>query len=85
MARDRDKIIGGFDVFKAAQRAAQENREIARRPGEVKQDAPLGGDKDAASGKKIATHIGRTVMPTKHHIMCYECSYEFDIAGIRPS
>lgn len=80
MAKDKDNIIGGFDVFKAAQRAAEESRGTTRRPKDlVKGGVDAGGQKSAA--RKIGSHIGSTVMPTKHHVMCYECTYEFNVSG----
>lgn len=76
MAREKD-IIGGFDVFKAAQRAARE-KTGAPRPAEA---PATSGDSTAPTAPKIGSHIGRTVLPTKHHVMCYECSYEFTVTG----
>ncbi len=76
VAREKD-IIGGFDVFKAAQRAAREKTGAPNRPEESTGAAPEG----PAAAPRIGSHIGRTVLPTKHHVMCYECSYEFTVTG----
>lgn len=35
----------------------------------------------APPGAKAGAHFGRTAMPTRHEVRCYECRYEFSITG----
>jgi len=73
-------MVGGFDVFKALERAQSEHGRQApqlaepARP-EDKEPAP------AAGLKKVASNIGRTVMPPKHELVCFDCGYAFEITG----
>lgn len=75
MPRERKtKIVDGYTVFQAARRA--EGKE---------EDTPPRDESPAVQGDgaapKIASHIGRTVLPTKHDITCYECAYAFQLTG----
>lgn len=77
VARSRKSdIVDGFNVYKAAQRAAQEGR----KPSDAEEPPPSSG-KPPEGERKIGSHIGRTVLPTKHEVTCYECGYEFQLAG----
>lgn len=68
-------IVDGFNVYKAAQRAQGETR--------VQPPAPTASPKAAPPDQpaRIGAHIGRTVLPTRHNIICYECAYEFQLTG----
>ena len=68
-------IVDGFSVYKAAQRATTEPQSQPQAP--VTPPRPAPPDEPA----KIGTHIGRTVLPTRHDIICYECAYEFQLTG----
>lgn len=72
----RAQVVGGFDTFKAAQRAAREPPAQAPAPGQP--GTPPGP-------KKIASRIDHTALPTKHEIRCYECGYEFQLTGRTPT
>ena len=72
----KSEIVDGFNVYKAAQRAAQGSRTKRR----VDSGSSVGTGPDL-EGKKIGVHIGRTVMPTKHDGVCYECGHAFQTSG----
>lgn len=78
MARNRKSdIVGGFDVYRAAQRAAREQP--------LPEDAESASDVAREKAPKIGSHIGRTVLPTRHEVTCYECGYEFQMTGAAKS
>jgi len=73
--RRKSDIVDGYSVCKAAQRA--EEHVVGR-----EEPAPEPATKSAASTEDpIGKRIGRTVMPTRHHITCYECGFEFQLTG----
>ena len=72
------KVVGGFDTFKAAQRAAG-----SVRSGKGAERKPSGGT--SGGPVPIASRINHTALPTKHEIMCYECGYEFQLTGRTPT
>ena len=75
MPRERKtKIVDGYTVFQAARRA--EGKEDTSAPGQAA--AP---EKGAEATPRIGSHIGRTVLPTKHDLTCYECGYAFQLTG----
>jgi cytoskeletal protein CcmA (bactofilin family) len=78
VARSRkSEIVDGFSVYKAAQRA-----QGGKQPPEAAESPPVKGEgEETGSGRKIGSHIGRTVLPSKHEVTCYECGYEFQLAG----
>ncbi len=74
-------MVGGFDVFKALERSQQEH--TRRRESRAKSES---GQTDSAQKpdsdfKKVASHIGHTALPPKHKLVCFECSYKFEITG----
>ena len=74
MSRKRKPgVVDGFSVYKAAQRAVQDKtaEDVA---------GPLEQKKEGRQ-KKIGSHIGRTALPTKHDITCYDCGFEFQLTG----
>lgn len=74
MPRNRKSdVVDGFNVYKAAQRAAHEKKA----PAEKAVPAPA----EPEAQKKIGSHIGRTVLPSKHDVTCYECGYDFQLTG----
>lgn len=74
-------MVGGFDVFKALDRA---RKEAARRKGggrrEPSSDREKQTDSSAGPGK-VASHIGHTALPPKHKLVCFDCGYRFEISG----
>jgi cytoskeletal protein CcmA (bactofilin family) len=73
-------MVGGFDVFKALERAQTEHGKrtpqiSAAARGRRDEAAPVDGP------KKVASNIGRTVMPPKHKLVCFDCGYSFEITG----
>jgi cytoskeletal protein CcmA (bactofilin family) len=72
-------IVDGFTVFKAAARAADAGRD------RKKQSPTAAGSAPGPTGRPVASHIGRTAMPTRHDLLCFECGYHFQIAGRIPS
>ena len=74
MSRKRKSgVVDGFSVYKAAQRAVQDKKV------EGSADPPEKNQK--GQPKKIGSHIGRTALPTKHDITCYDCGFEFQLTG----
>ncbi|NCC52239.1 MAG: hypothetical protein EOM20_13620, partial [Spartobacteria bacterium] len=79
MVERRDaSMVGGYTALRAAQRAAEKSgkgkkKEAAKDA--AKPDAPAGGK------PRVASHAGRTVMPTKYEIICYDCGFSFQQAG----
>ncbi len=74
MPRNRKSdVVDGFNVYKAAQHAAQKKKA----PTEKAAPKPAPAD----TSKKIGSHIGRTVLPSKHDVTCYECGYDFQLTG----
>lgn len=75
MARShRTDIVDGYTVLKAASRKGPKVRP-ASAP-EPPDTPPSGNDKPA-----IATHIGRTALPPKHVLTCFDCGYSFKMTG----
>lgn len=74
-------IVGGFDVFKALERSQQGH--VKRRVSRSGADPdPLNSvNTEDFDGKRVASNIGRTAMPPKHRLVCFECSYKFEITG----
>jgi cytoskeletal protein CcmA (bactofilin family) len=70
------RVVDGFTALKAAQRAAKDEPGRAKKPKPSSQ-APV----EAKTSSPSAARIGRTVMPTRHEIVCYECDYQFKLAG----
>jgi hypothetical protein len=70
----KSDVVDGFNVYKAAQRAAHE-----KKPPATPEAAPAPAAAEAP--KKIGSHIGRTVLPSKHDVTCYECGYDFQLTG----
>lgn len=66
--------VDGFTALKAAQRAAKKPSAPPVPAREVKKEP-------AEEPKKIGSHIGKTTMPTRHEIVCYECGFFFQITG----
>ncbi|MBU0676950.1 MAG: polymer-forming cytoskeletal protein [Verrucomicrobia bacterium] len=65
------KLVSGYAAMKAARRAAHDTDEIRPEFDEAKGSGQV----------KPGSHIGTTVLPTKHEIVCYECDYIFHITG----
>lgn len=72
------KIVGGFDVYKAAQRAVEHG--VQPHPSETPA-APSGKTPGAGKAKKPAARIGHTALPTRLDIACQSCGFEFQITG----
>ncbi|NKB22861.1 MAG: hypothetical protein GKR87_00370 [Kiritimatiellae bacterium] len=74
MAEEKARLVDGFTTLKAAQRAVQHDRSS----GKTSAEPSVSNKKNVPS---VASHIGHTVMPTKHDVVCYECTYQFQFAG----
>jgi len=72
-------MVGGFDVFKALDRA-QKEAALHKRGGEPQSSADQESSASGAAGK-VASHIDHTTMPPKHKLVCFECGYRFEISG----
>lgn len=72
----RGTFVDGYTALKAAQHAERDPK---------KGHHPVSSTEEKPSAQKsapiAAKHIGRTVMPTKHEIVCYECGFVFHQAG----
>ena len=74
----KTKIVDSYTTLRAAQRRVQErsaNKSPPPKPPEPERP------KSEPEVKRPGTHIGRTVMPTKHDIVCYSCEFEFKVTG----
>lgn len=79
MARSKEKYtLDGFDTVNALRRSGKGGKLPRTRPSSTKLSTPK-----TTSTKEIkhAKRIGRTVIPEKHEIVCYECDYKFSLAG----
>jgi len=72
--RQNGSIVDSYTALQAAQRAAEKSQKIKK----------YGNKKGAAAAPppkstkpKIASHIAKTVMPTKYEIICYDCGFSF--------
>lgn len=68
--------VDGFMALKAAQRAAKKAPAAT-----VSSPAPAAAKDAAGEHKKIGSHIGKTTMPTRHEVVCYECGFYFQMTG----
>jgi len=75
----RTEIVGGFDALKAAQRAQQEKTSRWKKAAASEEAAPR--LRPAAHPDKIAARIDHTAFPTKYELTCYECDFQFQLAG----
>ncbi len=74
-AHNNSGMIDGFhSVQAAARRAAAGGR---KPPG----TAPPPPPPTAAAKPEAPRHIGHTVMPTRHDLVCYGCGYAFPVTG----
>ena len=76
MAPRKAGEVDGFMALKAAQRA------VKKAPAAPVPPAPPSVAKDSGGAqKKIGSHIGKTTMPTRHEVVCYECGFFFQMTG----
>ena len=69
MAKSRKvDVVDGYTALKAAQHAVRSPP--TKLPAEP-----------ASELQKLGAHVGRTVIPAKHVIECYECGYKFQLHG----
>ncbi len=81
MARQRKSdVVDGFNVYRAAQRAEKLRPESTR--GTETSPPESGTPNKRPADPAIGKRIGRTVLPSKHDITCYECGYAFQLTGI---
>lgn len=80
MAKKKTKVMDGFAVVRGLAKAQQEGNlplPGSRRPsGEVLPSAP-----PPVAPPEQSRQIVKTVSPTKRTIRCFECGYEFKLAG----
>jgi cytoskeletal protein CcmA (bactofilin family) len=69
-------VVDGFTVVRMVRHAKGGEPEPSPPPAPKKEPAPPGGEKKS--------HIGHTVLPTRHAIRCYECGYEFSLTARSP-
>ena len=69
--------VDGFTALKAAQRAAGKPVHPPVSPAA----SPAVKKEAGEDSKKIGSHIGKTTMPTRHEVVCYECGFFFQITG----
>ncbi len=82
MPRKRQSdMVGGFDVFKALERSQQEHVKGRVSSAKGKRDQQQSTQRSDSATKKVASHIGHTALPPKHKLVCFECSYKFEITG----
>lgn len=79
MESRKAKVVDGYAAVQAVARATQRERPrnlvAPKQPSERAPTAP-GPHSDVP-----ACRIGRTVVPPKHEVVCYECDYAFRLAG----
>ncbi|MBN1269279.1 MAG: polymer-forming cytoskeletal protein [Kiritimatiellae bacterium] len=76
MAESRKaKFVDGYTAVRAAAHASKRER----KPPAKSADQP--GQKPEHKTAAGAQHYGRTALPTKHEIVCYECDYVFHLTG----
>lgn len=74
----RTKVVDSFVTLRAAQRRAQDG------PSSPPSSTPPPErtiKKPDSGPRKPGTHIGRTVLPSKYEVVCYDCDFEFTITG----
>ncbi len=79
MPKDRKvRTVDGYAALKAAQRAVHGHDKH-----EAHQTSPASSPAARAQAdlQKLGAHVGRTVMPAKHVIECYDCGYKFQLHG----
>jgi hypothetical protein len=73
------RLVDGYTALKAAQRAAEHERDAST---PVSKEHPEPESSEAKpETKKPGAHIGRTVLPTKYEVTCYECGFTFEQTG----
>lgn len=70
--------LDGYATLKAAARAVKAHEKAESPASTNALPAPAA---PATDQQKIGTGVGRTVMPARHVIECYECGYKFQLHG----
>lgn len=86
MARSRKvTLVDGYTALKAAQHAEASAPKLrsSAQPGGKAKSTPVSNEPE--NRKTPASHIGHTAMPTKRHVICYSCDYDFSVTGRMPS
>ncbi len=74
---DKHGMIDGFSSVQAARRAAE--REHPNVPAPLPDEKPMPPPESADTPR--AQRLAHTALPTKHHIVCYSCTYTFTLTG----
>lgn len=74
----KTKVVDGFTALKAIQQGGRHGTksESADRKDKISKPTPIQREPRAPG-----SGIGRTVMPTKYEIICYECGFEYKVTG----
>jgi cytoskeletal protein CcmA (bactofilin family) len=81
VAKRSPTVIDGFASVQAVRRAKQKPKSAKTAPAGKKRAAPATKSRKPAPTPQAKARIGRTAMPAKYHLVCYECRYEFSITG----
>jgi len=80
LARPEPGEVSGFDIVRAAKRA-RELQGSAPPPPPKPPQAPPVPPPDQPDPEKSKARIGKTALPNKYEYTCYQCGYEFTVAG----
>jgi len=80
LARHEPGEVSGYDVVRAAKRA-RELQGSAPPPPPRPPLAPPAQPPDQPEPEKSKARIGKTALPNKYEYTCYQCGYEFTVAG----
>lgn len=73
-------VVDGYSAVKAAAHAVKPPDQAEAAP-PAPASPERGGQQPPAESQKLGAFVGRTVMPAKRVIECYECGYKFQLHG----
>jgi len=80
LARPEPGEVSGYDVVRAAKRAREQQGSVPPPPPKPPQATPE-KPPDQPEPEKSKARIGKTALPNKYEYTCYQCGYEFTVAG----
>ncbi len=83
MAGKKTKVVDGFSVVRGLARAQQQG--LVPPPGSRRPAEDTSARPPPLMQPKDSPHIVKTVEPTKRTIRCFQCGYEFKLAGTTPA
>ncbi len=79
MADKRTKMMDGYSVVQSLAKAKQDG--VLPQPGGHRAAEDRSSHPPSAALPKDSPHIVKTIQPTKRTIRCFQCGYEFQLAG----